>query len=150
MNHVLSIDTVESIGTVAPCNSRQLIIGRAGGTHYGFYNNIVGVGILVGNLATGSIMGAARQVGVSELIWPGLVLVGITAALALNCLEPGPSSGGSKHGIASVIRARELLKSLVEQRQEARSRVDITLLRIRRANPNGAHLTHNTIPRPWQ
>jgi hypothetical protein len=67
-------------------------------THYGFYTNIVGVGILVGNLATGSIMGAARQAGVGEIIWPGLVLVGITAALALNRLEPGPSFGGSKRG----------------------------------------------------
>jgi hypothetical protein len=47
-------------------------------THYGFYNTIVGVGTLVGNLATGSIMGAARQTGVGELVWPGMVLVGIT------------------------------------------------------------------------
>jgi hypothetical protein len=28
MNHVLSIDTVESIGTLAPCNSRQPIPAR--------------------------------------------------------------------------------------------------------------------------
>jgi hypothetical protein len=70
-------------------------------------------------------------VNLGELVWAGLVFVAITAGLALNCLEPGPSSGGSQHGIASVIRARELLKSLVEQRQEARSRVDITPLRIR-------------------
>jgi PPE-repeat protein len=31
MNHVLSIDIVEFIGTLAPCNSRQPIIARAGG-----------------------------------------------------------------------------------------------------------------------
>jgi hypothetical protein len=89
-------------------------------------------------------------VNLGELVWAGLVLVAITAALALNRLEPGPSSGGSKHGISSVVRAPELLKSLVEQRQEARSRVDITPLRIRRANPNGVFLTPNTIRRPWQ
>jgi hypothetical protein len=29
------------------------------GTHYGFYNTIVGMGTLVGNLATGSLMQAA-------------------------------------------------------------------------------------------
>jgi hypothetical protein len=97
-----------------------------------------------------SVDAGPAPVNLGELVWAGLVLVAITAALTLNHLEPGPSSGGSKHGIASVIRARELLKSLVEQRQEARSRVGITPLRIRRANPNGAHLTHNTIPRPWQ
>jgi hypothetical protein len=38
-------------------------------THYGFCNTIVGVGILNGDLATGSIMGAARQAGVGELVW---------------------------------------------------------------------------------
>jgi hypothetical protein len=119
-------------------------------THYGFYNTIIGVGILVGNLATGSIMGAARQAGVRELVWPGLVLVGITAALALNRLEPGPSSGGSKRSGTSVIRGREVLKSLVAQRQAARSARRYHTLRIRRADPNGELLTPNTVHRPWQ
>ena len=41
--------------------------GRLVATHYGFYNTIVGVGILAGNLATGSILGAARQLGASEM-----------------------------------------------------------------------------------
>lgn len=63
--------------------------GRLVGTHYGFYNTIVGVGILVGNFATGSIMGAARHLGHSELVWGGLVLVGIAAALALRSLDRG-------------------------------------------------------------
>lgn len=30
-------------------------------THYGFYSTIVGVGVLVGNLAIGSLMSAARR-----------------------------------------------------------------------------------------
>jgi hypothetical protein len=34
-------------------------------------------------------MGAARHVGASELVWGGLVLVGITAALALHRLDRG-------------------------------------------------------------
>ncbi len=63
--------------------------GRLVGTHYGFYNTIVGVGILVGNFATGSVMGAARHLGHSELVWGGLVLVGIVAALALRRLDRG-------------------------------------------------------------
>ena len=37
--------------------------GRLVGTHYGFYSTIVGVGILVGNVATGALMQAARDRG---------------------------------------------------------------------------------------
>ncbi|WP_421845293.1 MFS transporter [Mycobacterium sp.] len=57
--------------------------GRLVATHYGFYNTIVGVGILVGNLATGSFMTLARQIGVSEMTWAGLVLIGTIAAIVL-------------------------------------------------------------------
>lgn len=39
------------------------------GTHYGFYNTIVGIGILGGNLATGSVMQATREQGYPELVW---------------------------------------------------------------------------------
>ncbi|MGH3561117.1 MAG: MFS transporter, partial [Mycobacterium sp.] len=58
-------------------------------THYGFYSTIVGVGILVGNLATGAVMDAGRRVGHGELVWAGLVLVGAGAALALHRLDRG-------------------------------------------------------------
>ncbi|MGH3967464.1 MAG: MFS transporter, partial [Mycobacterium sp.] len=63
--------------------------GRLVATHYGFYNTIVGVGILVGNLATGAVMGAAWRVGHGELVWAGLILVGAIAALALHRLDRG-------------------------------------------------------------
>jgi hypothetical protein len=52
-----------------------------------------------------SVDAGPTRVNLGELVWAGLVLVAITAALALNRLEPGPSSGGSQHGIASEIRA---------------------------------------------
>jgi hypothetical protein len=55
--------------------------------HYGFYNTIVGMGILAGNLATGAVMGATRQLGVGELLWAGLVLLGVLATLALHRLD---------------------------------------------------------------
>lgn len=61
--------------------------GRLVATHYGLYNTIIGAGILVGNLATGAVMGAARQMGLGELAWAGLVLVGIVAAVALHRLD---------------------------------------------------------------
>ncbi|KPN48130.1 MFS transporter [Mycobacterium intracellulare] len=56
-------------------------------THYGLYNTIIGTGILVGNLATGAVIDAARRVGVDELLWAGLILIGIIAAVALNRLD---------------------------------------------------------------
>lgn len=61
--------------------------GRLVATHYGFYNTIVGVGILAGNLATGWAMGAARQAGAGELVWAGLFAIGVFAALALRILD---------------------------------------------------------------
>jgi MFS family permease len=56
-------------------------------THYGFYNTIVGTGILIGNLVTGSIFGATQRLGIGELLWAALALVGISAALALHRLN---------------------------------------------------------------
>ncbi|WP_396935526.1 MFS transporter [Mycolicibacterium sp.] len=56
-------------------------------THYGFYNTIVGVGILLGNLATGSAITAARAVGRPELVWLGLFAVGAASTFALWMLH---------------------------------------------------------------
>lgn len=57
------------------------------GTHYGFYNTIVGVGILAGNLLTGTLMQAARNAGAPQLIWVALSVVGVLSALALHRLD---------------------------------------------------------------
>ena len=65
----------------------SLANNRLVGTHYGFYNTIVGIGILVGNLATGAMMQAARTAGREELVWLALTAVGLTAAAALYQLE---------------------------------------------------------------
>lgn len=56
-------------------------------THYGFYNTIVGVGILLGNLATGAVLGAAREAGAEILVWLGLTALGVVSALALRRLD---------------------------------------------------------------
>jgi hypothetical protein len=55
-------------------------------THYGFYNTVVGVGILLGNVATGSLIGAARAAGLAELVWLGLTAIGLVSAAALYAL----------------------------------------------------------------
>ncbi|WP_067387107.1 MDR family MFS transporter [Mycolicibacterium novocastrense] len=61
--------------------------GRLVATHYGFYNTIIGIGILFGNLAAGSILGAARDIGWSELVWAALIVIGVMSAAALYRLD---------------------------------------------------------------
>lgn len=65
----------------------SLANNRLVGTHYGFYNTIVGVGILVGNLATGSLMQAAKDLGRPELVWVLLSAIGLISAAALYWLN---------------------------------------------------------------
>lgn len=60
-------------------------------THYGFYSTIVGVGILVGNLAVGSLMSVAHRLHADELVWGGLILVGLLTVLALHRLARVPT-----------------------------------------------------------
>ncbi|WP_306362090.1 MFS transporter [Nocardia sp. CC227C] len=67
-------------------------------THYGFYNTVVGVGILIGNLATGAVVGAARAAGVDWAVWAGLTAIGVLSALALHRLDgraPGPADAAA-------------------------------------------------------
>ncbi|MFC8042819.1 MFS transporter [Nocardia sp. NPDC057353] len=59
-------------------------------THYGFYNTIVGVGILAGNLGTGAVFGAARAAGADWAVWTGLIAVGVIATGALAVLDRRP------------------------------------------------------------
>jgi hypothetical protein len=57
----------------------QLSQNRLVATHYGFYNTIVGL--------ASSLMQAARSVGITELTWLALGLVGVLAAFALHRLD---------------------------------------------------------------
>ncbi|WP_280188377.1 MFS transporter [Nocardia gipuzkoensis] len=61
--------------------------GKLVATHYGFYNTVVGVGILTGNLATGAVVGAARAAGTDWAVWAGLTVIGVLAAFALHRLD---------------------------------------------------------------
>lgn len=67
-------------------------------THYGFYNTVVGVGILIGNLATGAVVGAARAADLDWAVWAGLTAIGAVAAYALVRLDrPDTAPTGSAH-----------------------------------------------------
>ncbi len=67
------------------------VVGLARGTlvatHYGLYNTIVGIGILLGNAATGWLFSAATTRDMPELVWIALVLTGMAAASALLLLH---------------------------------------------------------------
>ncbi|RJQ80833.1 MFS transporter [Amycolatopsis panacis] len=83
-----------ALGTVAVFPFEMDTIVRLSGdrlvaTHYGFYNTVVGVGILVGNLATGTVFDLARTAGLPELPWLGLLVIGVLCAGGLRWLDRG-------------------------------------------------------------
>ncbi|MEU0879411.1 MFS transporter [Lentzea sp. NPDC005914] len=55
-------------------------------THYGLYNTVVGVGILLGNLLTGIAFDTAARAGVPWVPWLALTSVGFGCAWALKKL----------------------------------------------------------------
>lgn len=67
-------------------------------THYGFYSTIVGVGILIGNPAVGFLMSMAHRLGADELVWGGLILVGLATVFALRRF-----AGASNQAVAQRI-----------------------------------------------
>ncbi|WP_329315389.1 MFS transporter [Streptomyces sp. NBC_01278] len=82
------------------------IVALAGGrwvaTHYGLYNTVCGIGITVGNLATGALLGAARSAGYPALTWLVMSLVGAVCTAALVLLtrtgrlsQPDPVPAGA-------------------------------------------------------
>ncbi|MFJ8813763.1 MDR family MFS transporter [Amycolatopsis thermoflava] len=83
-----------ALGTVAVFPFEMDTVVRLSGerlvaTHYGFYNTIVGVGILVGNLSTGTVFDLARTAGWPELPWLALAILGAGCALGLRLLDRG-------------------------------------------------------------
>ncbi|MFE3000611.1 MFS transporter [Nocardia sp. NPDC059246] len=83
---VLAVGTASvfpfEMDTVVSLSGNRLVA-----THYGFYNTVVGIGILVGNLATGALLGAAHAVGADWAVWLGLTVIGALAAFALHVLN---------------------------------------------------------------
>nr|WP_165647744.1 MFS transporter [Mycobacteroides abscessus] len=65
----------------------RLADNRLVATQYGLYNTIVGIGILAGNLLTGSVFGYSQRRGVPSLLWVSLVVVGLVCAAALFALR---------------------------------------------------------------
>ncbi|MFB9688217.1 MFS transporter [Amycolatopsis plumensis] len=81
-----------ALGTVAVFPFEMDTIVRLSGeqlvaTHYGFYNTIVGVGILLGNLGAGTVFDLARAAGWPEIPWLGLIMLGVACATGLRRLD---------------------------------------------------------------
>jgi MFS family permease len=57
------------------------------GTYYGLYNLLSGVGILLGNLASGGSLDIARSAGLPALPWLVLFAAGAASAMAVRMLD---------------------------------------------------------------
>ena len=66
------------------------VVGLSGNrlvaTHYGLYNTVVGVGNLIGNLATGALYSIGNRIGFPGLIWLVLIGIGVACTTALQAL----------------------------------------------------------------
>lgn len=65
----------------------SLARNRLVATHYGFYNTVCGVGILVGNAGTGAAIDSARSAGAPYAPWLALLIIGLLCATALTVLH---------------------------------------------------------------
>ncbi|WP_440073868.1 MDR family MFS transporter [Streptosporangium sp. OZ121] len=70
------------MATIAALGGERMI-----GTYYGFYNTLSGIGIAAGNLLTGTVLDAGRQMGAPGLAWWSLVIVGCGCATAVWALD---------------------------------------------------------------
>lgn len=61
--------------------------GRLVATHYGFYNTLSGIGITIGNLATGVVWDIGQTHGWPWLVWTALAATGAVGTLALALLR---------------------------------------------------------------
>ncbi|WP_086007528.1 MULTISPECIES: MFS transporter [Nocardia] len=100
---LLASTALLAVGTAAVFPfEMDTVVSLAGGklvaTHYGFYNTIVGVGILAGNLATGAVVGAARAAGADWAVWAGLSAIGAFAAAALHRLDRASAARLAREG----------------------------------------------------
>lgn len=79
-------------GALFPFEMRTVVMlsrDRLVATHYGFYSTIVGVGILVGNLAIGTLISVGHRLNADELVWGVIILVGLITVAGLYRLADG-------------------------------------------------------------
>ncbi|MFI9248552.1 MDR family MFS transporter [Streptomyces sp. NPDC053069] len=105
---LLAAVTVLGLGTalVYPFEM-DTVVSLAGGrlvaTHYGLYNTVAGLGITLGNLATGAVWDAADRLGLPELTWWALATTGGICAGCVGLLaRSGRLSAGTERKLTAV------------------------------------------------
>ncbi|MER5391718.1 MFS transporter, partial [Saccharopolyspora sp. NPDC002686] len=90
-------------------------------THYGLYNTVCGVGIMIGNLATGSVLDLARSAGMPALPWVAMFGIGLLCAAGLASLQRARrfSPSAPRH---PAVRPRSGARPRVGRRPVARRR----------------------------
>ncbi|MFB6836990.1 MFS transporter [Streptomyces sp. NPDC056361] len=69
--------------------------GRLVATHYGFYSTVSGIGVTLGNLATGALWDLTRQrAALMSLTWGSLTVLGLACAAAVAALARGGHLNG--------------------------------------------------------
>lgn len=56
-------------------------------THYGLYNTVCGIGIMLGNLLTGTALDLSRAAGLPALPWLALAGIGLLCAASIGALD---------------------------------------------------------------
>jgi predicted MFS family arabinose efflux permease len=56
-------------------------------THYGLYNTVCGIGIMLGNLLTGTALDLGRAAGLPALPWLALAGIGLLCAAGVSRLD---------------------------------------------------------------
>lgn len=72
--------------TLLPFEMRTVVLlsgDRLVPTQYGFYSAIVGVGIIIGNLAIGAFVSVAHGATADEIIWGEMILISTIAVVGL-------------------------------------------------------------------
>ncbi|MGH3985545.1 MAG: MFS transporter [Pseudonocardiaceae bacterium] len=71
-------------------------------THYGLYNTVCGIGILLGNLLTGTALDLGHATGLPALPWLALAGIGLLCAAGVNALDRTSRLQQPATAIASV------------------------------------------------
>lgn len=136
--------------------------GRLVATHYGMYNTICGVGILLGNLGTGWALGLARDSGAAVVPWLAMIGLGVACALAMRAMrvrgllpaEPELARMRGRHRAASRSRGNRVPSSVATDSAADSDRGVDVLADSRRSagvTPTPAHATSDRgYPNQWR
>ena len=124
--------------------------GRLVATHYGLYNTVCGVGILLGNLGTGWTLDLARGAGAAPAPWAVLIVIGVLSAAALVMLQRrGLLTGQAAPAESPVEQRADEGADREESRPDAFGVDERTAPIALAARPPGASDSSGSYDEPW-